>query len=180
MPTMRQVLRHGVRALLVLLGLALAVQTLYSGTLLHGAPVPLAWKDVLVLTAHPDDECMFFAPAIQHFVAQNASVSALCLSRGTCGYLRRERRGLGGCACSRTGRKLQRTRRAARECHLPRRCVRSRANLVGYRMAWIQRGMQSTSPLASFATWRTTGAMRYVDLTLISSSHLTRTVYPVT
>lgn len=37
---------------------------------------------VLVLTAHPDDECMFFAPAIIAMRAENISVSALCLSTG--------------------------------------------------------------------------------------------------
>lgn len=36
----------------------------------------------LVVTAHPDDECMFFAPAIVQLVALNASVHLLCLSQG--------------------------------------------------------------------------------------------------
>lgn len=36
----------------------------------------------LVVTAHPDDECMFFAPAIIQLVALNASVHLLCLSQG--------------------------------------------------------------------------------------------------
>lgn len=36
----------------------------------------------LVVTAHPDDECMFFAPAIIELVALNASVHLLCLSQG--------------------------------------------------------------------------------------------------
>lgn len=36
----------------------------------------------LVLTAHPDDECMFFAPAIVQLVALNANVHLLCLSKG--------------------------------------------------------------------------------------------------
>lgn len=36
----------------------------------------------LFLTAHPDDECMFFAPAILRLVELNASVHLLCLSQG--------------------------------------------------------------------------------------------------
>lgn len=37
----------------------------------------------LVVTAHPDDECMFFAPTIIRLVELNASVHLLCLSEGT-------------------------------------------------------------------------------------------------
>ncbi|XP_026184105.1 N-acetylglucosaminyl-phosphatidylinositol de-N-acetylase [Mastacembelus armatus] len=36
----------------------------------------------LIVTAHPDDECMFFAPAIIRLVESNASVHLLCLSEG--------------------------------------------------------------------------------------------------
>lgn len=36
----------------------------------------------LVVTAHPDDESMFFAPAIIQLVALNANVHLLCLSQG--------------------------------------------------------------------------------------------------
>ncbi|XP_070839890.1 N-acetylglucosaminyl-phosphatidylinositol de-N-acetylase [Chaetodon trifascialis] len=36
----------------------------------------------LLVTAHPDDECMFFAPAIIRLVELNASVHLLCLSEG--------------------------------------------------------------------------------------------------
>uniref|UniRef100_A0A3P9AJQ1 N-acetylglucosaminylphosphatidylinositol deacetylase n=1 Tax=Esox lucius TaxID=8010 RepID=A0A3P9AJQ1_ESOLU len=36
----------------------------------------------LFLTAHPDDECMFFAPAILGLLELNASVHLLCLSQG--------------------------------------------------------------------------------------------------
>ncbi|KAE8230306.1 hypothetical protein CF326_g4695 [Tilletia indica] len=39
-------------------------------------------KNVLVLTAHPDDEVMFFAPAILHLVGSGAQVYGLCLSSG--------------------------------------------------------------------------------------------------
>ncbi len=37
----------------------------------------------LIVTAHPDDECMFFAPTIIRLVEVNASVHLLCLSQGT-------------------------------------------------------------------------------------------------
>ena len=37
----------------------------------------------LIVTAHPDDECMFFAPTIIRLVEFNASVHLLCLSEGT-------------------------------------------------------------------------------------------------
>ncbi len=37
----------------------------------------------VVVTAHPDDECMFFAPTIIRLVELNASVHVLCLSAGT-------------------------------------------------------------------------------------------------
>lgn len=36
----------------------------------------------LIVTAHPDDECMFFAPTIIRLVELNASVHLLCLSEG--------------------------------------------------------------------------------------------------
>ncbi|CAF98507.1 unnamed protein product, partial [Tetraodon nigroviridis] len=36
----------------------------------------------LVVTAHPDDECMFFAPAIIQLVSLNVDVHLLCLSQG--------------------------------------------------------------------------------------------------
>lgn len=51
---------------------------------MDGAPYLPTWRHVLVVTAHPDDECMFFAPAIQALRAYNVSISALCLSQGTC------------------------------------------------------------------------------------------------
>jgi hypothetical protein len=42
----------------------------------------MASSSVLLVTAHPDDEAMFFAPSIGHFVGAGASVSLLCLSTG--------------------------------------------------------------------------------------------------
>jgi hypothetical protein len=38
--------------------------------------------NVLILTAHPDDECMFFAPVILALAAQGIPVRALSLSTG--------------------------------------------------------------------------------------------------
>ncbi|KAI9106012.1 putative deacetylase LmbE-like domain-containing protein [Phlyctochytrium arcticum] len=37
---------------------------------------------VLLVTAHPDDECMFFAPTILRLLEAGADVSVLCLSQG--------------------------------------------------------------------------------------------------
>lgn len=39
-------------------------------------------KTCLLVTAHPDDECMFFSPAILDLHRQNVQVFILCLSRG--------------------------------------------------------------------------------------------------
>uniref|UniRef100_A0A1B6LIQ9 N-acetylglucosaminylphosphatidylinositol deacetylase n=1 Tax=Graphocephala atropunctata TaxID=36148 RepID=A0A1B6LIQ9_9HEMI len=39
-------------------------------------------KRVLVITAHPDDECMFFGPVIVRLVKSKCSVYVLCLSCG--------------------------------------------------------------------------------------------------
>lgn len=38
---------------------------------------------VLLVTAHPDDECMFFAPAVLKLTESRAAVYLLCLSSGT-------------------------------------------------------------------------------------------------
>jgi N-acetylglucosaminylphosphatidylinositol deacetylase len=39
-------------------------------------------QTVLILTAHPDDECMFFSPTIQALNSV-ANVHVLCLSQGS-------------------------------------------------------------------------------------------------
>ena len=39
-------------------------------------------KDVLLITAHPDDEIMFFAPTIKTLISQKIRVRILCLSNG--------------------------------------------------------------------------------------------------
>ena len=38
--------------------------------------------NVLLITAHPDDECMFFAPTILSLQQQEVQVYLLCLSEG--------------------------------------------------------------------------------------------------
>ncbi|GAB1607985.1 N-acetylglucosaminyl-phosphatidylinositol de-N-acetylase-like [Argonauta hians] len=40
------------------------------------------WQHLLVVTAHPDDECMFFSPSINDFIKRQKHVSLLCLSDG--------------------------------------------------------------------------------------------------
>lgn len=42
----------------------------------------LGAKRVLVVIAHPDDECMFFGPTIFRLCEQGANVYLLCLSNG--------------------------------------------------------------------------------------------------
>jgi hypothetical protein len=42
-------------------------------------------RKVLLLTAHPDDEVMFFAPTVMALVSAGWEVSGLCLSTGKCG-----------------------------------------------------------------------------------------------
>lgn len=54
-----------------------------SGALLRhsGDDKPRETRALLV-TAHPDDECMFFAPTILKLVESQAAVYLLCLSTG--------------------------------------------------------------------------------------------------
>lgn len=82
--TARRWLRYTAFATLVLLALQY---------LLAGSSLGLGWRPrrVLILTAHPDDETMFFAPAIISLVAMGASVSGLCLSNGDAAGLGRIR-----------------------------------------------------------------------------------------
>ena len=37
---------------------------------------------VLIVTAHPDDECMFFGPTLCHLADRNIQAKVLCLSTG--------------------------------------------------------------------------------------------------
>lgn len=39
-------------------------------------------RSVLLVTAHPDDECMFFTPSIRKFIDEGFRVDLLCLSEG--------------------------------------------------------------------------------------------------
>mmetsp|Transcript_40709 Transcript_40709/g.105251 ORF Transcript_40709/g.105251 Transcript_40709/m.105251 type:complete len:237 (+) Transcript_40709:191-901(+) len=48
-------------------------------------------RRVLLVTAHPDDETMFFAPTVQALKAAGAYVSLLCLSNGGAGGLGAQR-----------------------------------------------------------------------------------------
>jgi LmbE family N-acetylglucosaminyl deacetylase len=43
---------------------------------------PPQQPSVLLVTAHPDDEAMFFAPSLAHFAACGSGVAVLCLSNG--------------------------------------------------------------------------------------------------
>lgn len=38
--------------------------------------------DILLVTAHPDDECMFFTPSVRHFKGRGDRLDLLCLSTG--------------------------------------------------------------------------------------------------
>ncbi|UZJ51850.1 hypothetical protein CBS101457_001170 [Exobasidium rhododendri] len=49
-------------------------------------------KTVLIVTAHPDDEVMFFAPTILALVGLGVQVHALCLSVGNAENLGRIRK----------------------------------------------------------------------------------------
>lgn len=40
-------------------------------------------KRLLLVTAHPDDECMFFVPAVRSFIRAGWSVHLLCFTTGT-------------------------------------------------------------------------------------------------
>ena len=84
MHLLRCAVRRALRLGAVVVVVGLFVESLFCGMLLDGAPVTvLPWKHVLVVTAHPDDECMFFGPTLQGLLAHNVSLSALCLSQGT-------------------------------------------------------------------------------------------------
>ncbi|KAG1664571.1 N-acetylglucosaminyl-phosphatidylinositol de-N-acetylase [Nymphon striatum] len=50
-------------------------------------------RRVLILSAHPDDECMFFGPSIRSFILGGCEVHLLCLSSGDydrLGHLRKQ------------------------------------------------------------------------------------------
>lgn len=41
-----------------------------------------AGKNILILIAHPDDECMFFSPTILGLLVKGHRVFVVCLSKG--------------------------------------------------------------------------------------------------
>ena len=62
---------------------------LISGLLIHfsfkrllGNSKLIVPKKILLVTAHPDDECLFFFPLINEIVRQGGQVDLLCLSSG--------------------------------------------------------------------------------------------------
>ena len=48
-------------------------------------------ETTLVVTAHPDDECMFFAPTILSLLEKNVDVHLLCLTSGTQTFVNRNK-----------------------------------------------------------------------------------------
>lgn len=48
----------------------------------HHSPSKYHHLQALIVTAHPDDECMFFSPAILGLVDQGVEVRALSISTG--------------------------------------------------------------------------------------------------
>ncbi|KAG6868746.1 hypothetical protein C0993_011325 [Termitomyces sp. T159_Od127] len=76
---------------IVCIGLLLALLVALLSTPLH-APLPHT-GNVLLLTAHPDDECMFFAPTLRALLRAETPVYSLCLSVGNAdglGTIRRD------------------------------------------------------------------------------------------
>ncbi|KAK4683873.1 N-acetylglucosaminylphosphatidylinositol deacetylase, partial [Tremellales sp. Uapishka_1] len=80
--------------LLLLLALSL------SGPRYHGPPGSFAFgtnaisqppPSALILTAHPDDEAMFFSPTILHLVETGWEIRAICLSTGNAAGLGEKR-----------------------------------------------------------------------------------------
>lgn len=74
------------RGLAMVWALSALAHAYLAGVYVHGVradaggrPLP---SSVLLVTAHPDDECMFFAPTVLALQARNVSVHALCLSSG--------------------------------------------------------------------------------------------------
>lgn len=73
-------------SLIGLVGLLLAMIVfviLRRSTFFTSSTIP--FKSILIVTAHPDDECMFFAPFILSALAQGVTVNLFCLSHGEAG-----------------------------------------------------------------------------------------------
>lgn len=55
----------------------------YHSLVHYQRSVPFTANNVLLLTAHPDDECMFFGPTLTSLRAlTNVNIHVLCLSTG--------------------------------------------------------------------------------------------------
>jgi len=65
--------------LIVLLSSAVIIAFVFTAT----AQSSLGNRNVLFVTAHPDDECMFFAPVIVKASQNSNTTFLLCLSNGT-------------------------------------------------------------------------------------------------
>lgn len=76
-----------IAALVLLLAWLLSIPDLSQISVLDDG----AGKTALILTAHPDDEVMFFTPTILGLITGGWEVSALCLSNGgSCPYTQAE------------------------------------------------------------------------------------------
>lgn len=69
--------RHVARQVAILTAICALAVYLCAGVHSKSGNMPLG-QHALLLTAHPDDECMFFAPT----VLAHPNISALCLSTG--------------------------------------------------------------------------------------------------
>jgi N-acetylglucosaminylphosphatidylinositol deacetylase len=66
--------------------LSILLYAYHSLAYLQHSP-PQLGRHVLILTAHPDDECMFFGPTITSLVRAKTRVHVLCLSTGIDGIV---------------------------------------------------------------------------------------------
>jgi len=66
----------------IILPIILSFLFFSSQPIVFDNPVEGVKPNVLFLTAHPDDECMFFAPTIISLVEQGTKVVGLSLSNG--------------------------------------------------------------------------------------------------
>lgn len=94
-------------AKLALLLLNIYCIALSSAVLVRARRASALWDagggPVLLVTAHPDDEAMFFSPTIEALVTSGARVHLLCLSTGDAGGLGDERRAEVVASCSALG-----------------------------------------------------------------------------
>ncbi|KZT56270.1 LmbE-like protein [Calocera cornea HHB12733] len=81
------------RAVLLLAALGLALFVLYGPLPSPSLPFPHPTGTAVLLTAHPDDESMFFAPTLLSLVSAGWEVWVLCLSVGDAEGLGGVRRG---------------------------------------------------------------------------------------